>query len=63
MADSCPNYPDVPSHKPLAYPLEFGLLHQFGHPSMDDRPNYESSESRGMRAVAPKSERQIVTLN
>jgi hypothetical protein len=40
MADSCPNYLDVPSHKPLAYLLEFGLLTQFGRPSVDDRLNY-----------------------
>jgi hypothetical protein len=56
MTDSCPNYLHVPSHKPLAYLHEFGLLAQFGHPSVGDRPNCESSESRGMHAVAPKSE-------
>jgi hypothetical protein len=47
----------------LAYLPEFGLLVQFGHPSMSDMPNCESSESRGTRAVAPKSERQTATLN
>jgi hypothetical protein len=26
VVDSCPNYLDVPSHKPLAHLLEFGLL-------------------------------------
>jgi hypothetical protein len=60
MADSCPNYLDVSSHKPLAYLLEFSLLTQFDRPSVDDR---ESSESLGMRVVAPKSERQTATLN
>jgi hypothetical protein len=46
MVDSSPNYLDAPSHKPLAYLPEFGLLTQFGHPSAGDRPNYGSSESR-----------------
>jgi hypothetical protein len=45
MADSCPNYLDALSHKPLAYLPTFGLLTQFGHPSAGDRPNYKSSES------------------
>jgi hypothetical protein len=44
VADSCPNYLDVPSHKPLAYLLEFGLLVQFGHPSAVDRSNCGLSE-------------------
>jgi hypothetical protein len=30
---------DVPSYHPLVYLLEFGLLTQFGRPSVDDRPN------------------------
>jgi hypothetical protein len=38
-------------------------LAQFGHPSMDDRTNYGSNESLGTHAVAPKSERQTVTLD
>jgi hypothetical protein len=63
MTDFYPNFLDVPSHKPLAYPPEFGLLTQFGCLSLDDRPNCESSESQGMREVAPKSERQTTTLN
>jgi hypothetical protein len=63
MADACPNYLDSPSRMLLAYLLGFGLLTQFGHPSVGDRLNYESSDSRGTRAVAPKSERQTVTLN
>jgi hypothetical protein len=56
MANSCPNYLDVQSNKPLAYLLEFGLLTQLGHPSVDDRPNYGLNEFRGTCAVAPKSE-------
>jgi hypothetical protein len=63
MTNSCPNYQDVPSHKPLAYLSEFDLLSQFGHPSVGDRLNYESSESQRMCAVAPKSERQTATLD
>jgi hypothetical protein len=63
MADACPNYLDSPSRMLLAYLLGFGLLTQFGHPSMGDRLNYESSEFQGMRVVAPKSERQTATLN
>jgi hypothetical protein len=53
MTYSCPNYLDAPSHKPLAYLPEFGLLAQFRHLSTGDRLNYESSEFRGTRAVAP----------
>jgi hypothetical protein len=45
MADSCLNYQGIPSHKPLAYLLEFGLLAQFVHPFVGDRPNCGSSES------------------
>jgi hypothetical protein len=45
MTNFYPNYLDVPSHKPLEYLLEFGLLTQFGCPSVDDRLNCESSES------------------
>jgi hypothetical protein len=56
MTDSCPNYLDVLSHKPLAYLSEFDLLTQFDHPSAYNRSNCESSEFRGTRAVAPKSE-------
>jgi hypothetical protein len=63
MADSCPNYHDAPSHKPLAYLPKFCLRAQFGDPSAGDRPKCESSEFRGTRAVAPKSDRQTVTLN
>jgi hypothetical protein len=44
MVDFYPNYLDVLSHKPLTYLLRSGLLAQFGHPSMDDSPNCESSE-------------------
>jgi hypothetical protein len=57
MADSCPNYSDIPSCKRCAYLLEFGLLSQFGHPSVGNRLNCESSESRGIHAVVLKSER------
>jgi hypothetical protein len=60
--DSCPNFLGIPSHKPVAYLQEFGLLALFGHPFVD-RPNYGSNEFRGKRAIAPRSERQIVTLN
>jgi hypothetical protein len=63
MANSCINYQDVPSHKLLSYLPEFDLLSQFGHPSAGDRPNYGSSESRGTRVVAPKTERQTATLD
>jgi hypothetical protein len=44
MADSDPNSFGVPSHKPSAYPQGFGLLTQFGCPSVDDRPNCGSNE-------------------
>jgi hypothetical protein len=57
MADCCPNYQDIPSRKLKAYLLEFNLLSQFGHSFAGGRLNCESSESRGTRAVAPKSER------
>jgi hypothetical protein len=63
MTDFCSNYLDVPSHKPYAYLPEFGLLAQFDNPSMGDRPNCGSSESRGTRAFAPKSGEQTMTLN
>jgi hypothetical protein len=56
MADSCPNFLGVLSHKPLAYLQGFDLLAQFGRPSMDDRLNCGSSEFRGTRAVVPKTE-------
>jgi hypothetical protein len=55
MTDSCPNYLDVPSRMLSICPPESDSLALFGHPSMDDRLNYESSESRGKRAVASKS--------
>jgi hypothetical protein len=63
MTNSCANYQDIPSRKIWAYILEFGLLTLFGHPSTSDRPNYESSESQGIHAIAPKSERQTATLD
>jgi hypothetical protein len=63
MANSWFNYQDIPSRKFWAYLLEFGLLTQFGRLSTDDRPNCESSEFLGTRAVAPKSERQTMTLD
>jgi hypothetical protein len=56
VANSCPTYQDVLSHKLLAYLLEFDLLSQVGHLSMGYRLSYESSESGEMHAVAPKSE-------
>jgi hypothetical protein len=62
-ANYCPNSLDIPSHKPVTYPRGFGSLAQFGYPSMDDRSNYGSNESRGTRAVAPKSDRQTTTLD
>jgi hypothetical protein len=55
MANSYPNYMDVPSHKPLAYLQEFDCLAQFGNPSADDRSNCRSNEFRGTHTVAPKS--------
>jgi hypothetical protein len=63
MANSCPSFEDIPSHKPVAYPLGFGLLTPFGRPSVDDRLNCGSNESQEMRAVFPKSERQTATPN
>jgi hypothetical protein len=63
MEDSCPNHLDALSHKPLAYLLEFGLLAQFGHLSAGDRLKCGSSESRGTHAIAPKSDRQTMTLD
>jgi hypothetical protein len=56
MTNSCPNSQDIPSHKPITYPPGFSLLTLFGHPSVDDRPNYGSNESQEMCTVAPKSE-------
>jgi hypothetical protein len=63
MANSFPNYQDVPSHKLLAYFPEFDLLSQFGHPSVDDRLNYGLSESQGKHAVVHRSEQQTMTLD
>jgi hypothetical protein len=63
MVDACPNYLDSPSCMLLAYLPIFGLLTQFGHPSMGDKPNCESNESRGTRAIALKSEQQTMTLD
>jgi hypothetical protein len=61
--DSCLNSLGVPSHKPSAYSQNFGLLTQFGRPSVDDRPNCGSNKFWGMHAVAPKSEWQTTTLD
>jgi hypothetical protein len=63
MANSCPNYQDVSSHKPLAYLPEFDLLYQFDHPSASDRPNYGLNEYHGKHAVVPRSEQQTMTLD
>jgi hypothetical protein len=63
MVDSYLNFLGAPSHKLLIYLLGFGCHAQFGHPFAGDRPNYESSESRGTRAVATKSDRQTMTLD
>jgi hypothetical protein len=63
MADSCPNYPNVPSRMPSACLPVFGSLALFDRPSVGDRLNYESSESRGKCEVAPKSEQQTVILD
>jgi hypothetical protein len=63
MADSCPNYQDILSRKLWAYFPEFGWLAHFGPPSVSDRSNCKSSESRGTRAVALKSERWTATLD
>jgi hypothetical protein len=43
MTNFYPNYLNVPSNKPLAYLLEFGLLTQFGRPFVDDKLNCEAS--------------------
>jgi hypothetical protein len=56
MGNSCPNSQDIPSHKPITCSLGFGLLAQFGRPSVDDRPNYGPNESQEKHAFAPKSE-------
>jgi hypothetical protein len=61
--NSCPNSLDTPSHKLVTYPIGFGLLAQFGRPSMDDRLNNGSNESLGAHAVTPKNERQILTID
>jgi hypothetical protein len=63
IVDACPNYLNSPSRMLLAYLPRFGWLIQFGHLSAGDRPNCESTEFRGTRAVAPKSERQTMTLD
>jgi hypothetical protein len=63
MADAYSNYLDSPSRMLLACLPGFGWLTPFGHPSVGDRPNYESSESRRTRAVGPKSERETMTLD
>jgi hypothetical protein len=63
MANSCPNYQDVPSHKPFAYLSEFDLLSQFGHLFVGDRLKCESSDSQEKHAVVPRSEQQTVTVN
>jgi hypothetical protein len=63
MADSCPNYLYILAHMPLAYPLEFGLLTQLGHPFAGDRLNCGLSEYQGTCVVPPKSERQTATLD
>jgi hypothetical protein len=62
-ANSYPNSLDIPLHKLIAYPPGFGLLTRFGRPSVDDKSNYGSNESPGMRVVAPKSERQTMALD
>jgi hypothetical protein len=54
---------DVPKHRLSAYLRVFDLLVPFGHPSAGDRPNNGLGEFRGMRAVAPKSERQTTILS
>jgi hypothetical protein len=61
MANSCPNFLGIPSHKPLTCAPGFGLLTQFGYPYADDKPNCKSNESLGMRVVALKSEQQTAT--
>jgi hypothetical protein len=63
MANSCPKYQDVPSHKLLAYLPEFYLLSLFGHPSTSDRLKYGSSESQGKLAIVPRSKQQTVILD
>jgi hypothetical protein len=63
MADSCPNYLNVPSHMPLAYPPGFGSLAMFDCQSMGDKLSYGSSEFRGKHTVVLKSEQQTVTLD
>jgi hypothetical protein len=63
MVEICPNYLDSPSRMLSACLPGFGLLAQFGHPSVGDRLNYELSEFQVTCAVTPKSERQTTTLD
>jgi hypothetical protein len=55
MVDSGPNFLNVSEHRLSAYLQGFGCLAQFCHPSMGDRSNCGSSESRGMFAIDPKA--------
>jgi hypothetical protein len=60
--NSDPSFLNVPKHMFLAYLRVFGCLAQFDHLFAGDRSNYGLGEFRGMRAVAPKSERQTMNL-
>jgi hypothetical protein len=57
MANCCPNYQDVPSHKSLAYLPKFDLLSQFDHPSIGDRLNYTLSLERCMQLLPKVSDK------
>jgi hypothetical protein len=61
MGNSCPNSQDIPSHKPITCSLGFGLLAQFGRPSVDDRPNYGPNESKRSMQLLPKASDKLRT--
>jgi hypothetical protein len=63
MVDSSPNFLVVPKHRLLAYLQGFVWLAQFGHLFVGDRLNCGSIESRGIPAVAPKTEQQTANLD
>jgi hypothetical protein len=57
-----PNFLDVTKHRLLAYLRVYGWVAIFGHLPVGDRLNYGSGEFWVRRAVATKSEREIVSL-
>jgi hypothetical protein len=55
MVDACPNYLDSPSHMLLAYIPGFGLLAQFDHPFVVDRPTVNQVSLKGHVQLLPKA--------